>query len=24
LPPGKYQVIRQREYSPEKIRNVAD
>lgn len=24
LPPGNYQVIRQREYSPEAIRNVAD
>ena len=24
LPPGNYQVIRQREYSPGKIRNVAD
>lgn len=24
LPPGKYRVIRQREYSPEEIRNVAD
>ncbi len=24
IPPGKYQVIRQREYSPEAIRNVAD
>lgn len=24
LPPGKYRVIRQREYSPEAIRNVAD
>lgn len=24
LPPGKYEVIRQREYSPEEIRNVAD
>jgi hypothetical protein len=24
LPPGNYQVIRPREYSPEKIRNVAD
>jgi hypothetical protein len=24
LPPGNYQVIRQREYSPEEIRNVAD
>lgn len=24
LPPGDYQVIRQREYSPEAIRNVAD
>lgn len=24
VPPGKYQIIRQREYSPEAIRNVAD
>ena len=24
LPPGDYQIIRQREYSPEAIRNVAD
>jgi hypothetical protein len=24
VPPGDYQVIRQREYSPEAIRNVAD
>ena len=24
LPPGNYQIIRQREYSPEAIRNVAD
>lgn len=24
IPPGDYQVIRQREYSPEEIRNVAD
>ena len=24
LPPGDYEVIRQREYSPEAIRNVAD
>ena len=24
VPPGNYQVIRQREYSPEAIRNVAD
>ncbi len=24
LPPGKYRVIRQREYTPEAIRNVAD
>jgi hypothetical protein len=24
LPPGNYQVIRQREYSPDEIRNVAD
>lgn len=24
LPPGKYRVTRQREYSPEAIRNVAD
>ena len=24
LPPGDYQVIRQREYTPEEIRNVAD
>ena len=24
VPPGAYQVIRQREYSPEAIRNVAD
>lgn len=24
LPPGNYRVIRQREYSPEAIRNVAD
>lgn len=24
IPPGNYQVIRQREYSPEAIRNVAD
>lgn len=24
LPPGKYRVTRQREYSPERIRNVAD
>lgn len=24
LPPGKYRVMRQREYSPEAIRNVAD
>lgn len=24
IPPGTYQVIRQREYSPESIRNVAD
>lgn len=24
LPPGEYEVIRQREYSPEEIRNVAD
>lgn len=24
LPPGEYRVIRQREYSPEEIRNVAD
>lgn len=24
IPPGNYQVIRQREYSPEEIRNVAD
>jgi hypothetical protein len=24
LPPGKYQVIRQREYSPKGIRNVTD
>lgn len=24
VPPGDYQVIRQREYSPEEIRNVAD
>jgi hypothetical protein len=24
IPPGDYQVIRQREYTPEEIRNVAD
>ena len=24
LPPGRYEIIRQREYSPEEIRNVAD
>jgi hypothetical protein len=24
LPPGHYEVVRQREYSPEEIRNVAD
>lgn len=24
IPPGRYRVIRQREYSPEEIRNVAD
>jgi hypothetical protein len=24
LPPGNYEVVRQREYSPEAIRNVAD
>lgn len=24
LPPGKYRVVRQREYTPEDIRNVAD
>lgn len=24
VPPGDYQIIRQREYSPEEIRNVAD
>lgn len=24
IPPGNYRVIRQREYSPEEIRNVAD
>lgn len=24
IPPGAYQVIRQREYSPEELRNVAD
>jgi hypothetical protein len=24
IPPGNYKVIRQREYSPEAIRNVAD
>jgi hypothetical protein len=24
IPPGNYQVIRQREYSPQEIRNVAD
>lgn len=24
LPPGKYRITRQREYSPEEIRNVAD
>ena len=24
LPPGDYRIIRQREYSPEAIRNVAD
>jgi hypothetical protein len=24
LPPGNYEVVRQREYSPEEIRNVAD
>ena len=24
LPPGRYRVLRQREYSPEAIRNVAD
>lgn len=24
IPPGNYQIIRQREYSPEEIRNVAD
>lgn len=24
IPPGNYQVVRQREYSPEAIRNVAD
>lgn len=24
LPPGDYEVVRQREYSPEEIRNVAD
>jgi hypothetical protein len=24
LPPGKYEIRRQREYSPEEIRNVAD
>ena len=24
LPPGKYRVVRQREYTPEAIRNVAD
>ena len=24
IPPGKYRVIQQREYSPEEIRNVAD
>ena len=24
IPPGSYRVIRQREYSPEEIRNVAD
>ena len=24
VPPGKYRVVRQREYTPEEIRNVAD
>ena len=24
LPPGDYQIVRQREYTPEQIRNVAD
>lgn len=24
IPPGNYQIVRQREYSPEAIRNVAD
>jgi hypothetical protein len=24
IPPGSYQIVRQREYSPEEIRNVAD
>ena len=24
LPPGDYEIVRQREYSPEEIRNVAD
>jgi hypothetical protein len=24
LPPGSYEIVRQREYSPEEIRNVAD
>ena len=24
VPPGNYQIVRQREYSPEEIRNVAD
>lgn len=24
LPPGNYQIIRQREYTPEEVRNVAD
>lgn len=24
LPPGNYEIVRQREYSPEEIRNVAD
>lgn len=24
LPPGNYEIVRQREYSPEKIRNVQD
>lgn len=24
LPPGNYEIVRQREYSPEEVRNVAD